>query len=242
MITAQTPPNITGTVSNESGKGLEGVTVAVKGAAFSTMTGPDGAYKINAKGNDVLVFSYVGYQSQEMNVNNRSVINLALAPSQRVLEDVVIIGYGTQKKRNVTGAVSSFDARKLEERPLTRVDQALVGQMAGVQVKQTSGSLGKGFSVQVRGAGSISAGNEPLYVIDGFPLATTSPNGSGGFGSGNPLDNINPSDLESVQVLKDASAAAIYGSRAANGVVLITTKKGQSGRAKINLNLYGGYM
>ena len=242
MLTAQTPQSITGTVSNESGKGLEGVTVTIKGTASSTTTGPDGAYKITTKGNDVLVFSYVGYQSQEMNVNNRSVINLALAPSQRVMEDVVIIGYGTQKKRNVTGAVSSFDARKLEERPLTRVDQALVGQMAGVQVKQTSGALGKGFSVQVRGAGSISAGNEPLYVIDGFPLATTSPNGSGGYGSGNPLDNINPNDLESVQVLKDASAAAIYGSRAANGVVLITTKKGQSGRAKINLNLYGGYM
>lgn len=242
-LKAQTPvQNISGTITNEAGKGLEGVTVLVKGGTASTTTSSDGAYKIAAAGSDVLVFSYVGYQPQEISVNKRTLISLSMKATQGVMEDVVVIGYGTQKKRNVTGAVSSFDARKLEERPLTRVDQALVGQMAGVQVKQTSGSLGKGFSVQVRGAGSISAGNEPLYVIDGFPLATTSPNGSGGYGTGNPLDNINPNDLESVQVLKDASAAAIYGSRAANGVVLITTKKGQSGKAKINLNLYGGYL
>jgi TonB-linked SusC/RagA family outer membrane protein len=234
---------ISGNITNEAGKPLEGVTVAVKASSASTVSDPAGAYKINGvKGTDVLVFSYVGYMPQEVKVNNQTVINLSLSVAQKVMEDVVIIGYGTQKKKNVTGAVSSFDAKNLEERPIIRVDQALVGQLAGVQVKQTTGSLGKGFSIQVRGAGSISAGNEPLYVIDGFPLATTSPNGSGGYANGNPLDNINPNDLESVQVLKDASAAAIYGSRAANGVVLITTKRGQSGKAKIALNVYGGYM
>jgi TonB-linked SusC/RagA family outer membrane protein len=158
------------------------------------------------------------------------------------LEDVVVVGYGTQKRKNVTAAVSNFNAEKLEERPVQRVDQALVGQMAGVTVKQTTGALNKGISIQVRGTGSITAGNEPLYVLDGFPLATAAPNSSGSFATGNPLDNINPNDLESVQVLKDAAAAAIYGSRAANGVVIITTKKGKRGRTKINLNSYVGYM
>ncbi|RYZ29555.1 MAG: TonB-dependent receptor, partial [Chitinophagaceae bacterium] len=155
---------------------------------------------------------------------------------------IVVIGYGTQKRRNVTSAVSNFDARALSERPVGRVDQALVGQMAGVTVKQTTGALGKGMSVQVRGSGSITAGNEPLYVIDGFPLATAAPNGSGNFSLGNPLDNINPNDIESIQVLKDAAAAAIYGSRASNGVVLITTKRGRSGKPAITLNAYTGYM
>jgi TonB-linked SusC/RagA family outer membrane protein len=157
------------------------------------------------------------------------------------LEDVVVIGYGTQKRRNVTAATASFDASKLDERPVTRVDQALVGQMAGVAVKQTSGALGKGLSVQVRGTGSITAGNEPLYVIDGFPLATASPNASGNYANGNPLDNINPNDIENIQVLKDAAAAAIYGSRAANGVVLITTKRGKTGKAKIDVNSNVGF-
>ncbi len=244
LTKAQNPPQtVSGIVTNETGKSMEGVTIAVKTAAATTVTKADGSYKIaGVKGTDILVFSYVGYQSQEVKVNNQSSINISLSLAQKVMEDVVIIGYGTQKKKYVTGAVSTMDARNLDERPIVRVDQALVGQMAGVQVKQTTGALGKGFSVQVRGAGSISAGNEPLYVVDGFPLATTSPNGSGGYGSGNPLDNINPNDLENVQVLKDASAAAIYGSRAANGVVIITTKRGQTGKAKIDLNVYGGYM
>lgn len=129
----------------------------------------------------------------------------------------------------------------MEDRAVVRVDQALIGQMAGVQVKQTTGVPGKGFSVQVRGAGSISAGNEPLYVLDGFPLASSSPNGSGSFGTGNPMDNINPNDIESIQVLKDAASAAIYGSRAANGVVIITTKQGKNGKPQISLNMSTGY-
>jgi TonB-linked SusC/RagA family outer membrane protein len=158
------------------------------------------------------------------------------------MENVVVIGYGTQKKRNVTGAVANFDARNLDERPVLRVDQALVGQLAGVTVKQTSGGLGKGFQIQVRGTGSISAGNEPLYVLDGFPLATATTNANGVFATGNPLDNIDPNDIESIQVLKDAASAAIYGSRASNGVVLITTKKGRTGRAQIGFNSYVGYM
>jgi TonB-dependent SusC/RagA subfamily outer membrane receptor len=133
--------------------------------------------------------------------------------------------------------MANFNAKDLDQRPIARVDQALVGQLAGVQVKQTSGTPGKGFSVQVRGSGSISASNEPLYVIDGFPLETSGQNASGGFSTGNPLDNINPNDIENIQVLKDASSAAIYGSRAANGVVLITTKKVKKEKQKLLLTL-----
>lgn len=235
--------SITGKVSDENGKALAGVTVTFKDGIVTTITKEDGTYSIpitSRKGS--LVFSSIGYEPQEVSVGNKAIINVTMRISQKTLQDVVVIGYGTQKRRDVTGAVSSFDARKLEERPIERVDQALVGQMAGVTVKQTTGIPGKAFSVQIRGSGSISGGNEPLYVIDGFPLTPNSSNtGNGSFSTGNPLDNINPNDIESIQVLKDAAAAAIYGSRASNGVVLITTKQGQRGKPKISFNTYGGY-
>lgn len=200
-------------------------------------------FSINApSSNSVLVFSYVGYSEQQVPINGKPQLSVSLRPSNTSLENVVVIGYGTQKRKSVTGAVSSFNATNLDERPVQRVDQALVGQLAGVTVKQTTGIPGKAFSVQVRGSGSISGGNEPLYVIDGFPLSVNSSNtGNGTFTTGNPLDNINPNDIESIDVLKDAAAAAIYGSRASNGVVLITTKRGRTGKPKIDLNVYGGY-
>lgn len=234
---------VSGKVTDDNGKGMAGVTVTVSGTSASAVTAEDGIYKIQVPaGKNVLVFTYVGYQAQEIKINKNTVVNLVLSISQKLLDDVVVIGYGTQKKKNVTGAVSSFDARKLEERPVQRIDQALVGQLAGVTVKQTNGIPGKAFSVQVRGSGSISGGNEPLYVIDGFPLAVNASNTTNGsFTTGNPLDNINPNDIESIEVLKDASAAAIYGSRASNGVVLITTKRGQSGKPKISFNAFTGY-
>ncbi len=236
---------ITGVVTtSENGEPLPGVNVVQKGSSSGAVTDAKGAYilKLNNAGNAVLTFSFIGYVTQEIPVKSQSVINIKLEPDTKSLSEVVVIGYGTAKKADVTGAVASFNAKTIDQRPILRVDQALVGQMAGVQVKQTSGALGKGFSIQVRGTGSITAGNEPLYVIDGFPLATARPNGSGNFATGNPLDNINPNDIESIQVLKDAAAAAIYGSRAANGVVLITTKRGQSGRPKVTLNTFTGYM
>lgn len=242
-LKAQNSLTVSGKVTDENGKGVPSVTIHVKGTANQTKSLDDGTFKIaGVKGNDVLIFSSVGYEEQEIPVKNQSVINLSLGISQKILEDVVVIGYGTQKRKNVTGAVSSFDARKLEERPILRVDQALVGQLSGVRVKQTTGTPGKGFSIQVRGSGSISGGNEPLYVIDGFPLTVNSSNvTNGSFSTGNPLDNINPNDIERIEVLKDASAAAIYGSRASNGVVLITTKQGKSGKVKISFNGYLGY-
>jgi TonB-dependent starch-binding outer membrane protein SusC len=233
---------ITGKITDETGAGVPGVTVQVKGTDKRTIAKEDGSFSIPVvTGKETLVFSSVGYTGKEVPLNGATSIEVKLASEKNTLDDVVVIGYGTQKRRNVTGAQSSFNASKLVERPVTRVDQALVGQMPGVTVKQTTGSLGKGFSVQVRGSGTITAGSEPLYVIDGFPLAMSSPNAAGNFANGNPLDNINPNDIEDIQVLKDAASAAIYGSRAANGVVLITTKRGKSGKPRVNVNSYVGF-
>ncbi len=236
------PLPIKGRITGASGEALAGVVVEVKGASRTTITDANGNFSLTLdRGDETLVITHVGYTSQEIAVNNRQTLSVSLQADSKTLTDVVVIGYGTQKKANVTAAIATFKADNLDERPILRVDQALVGQMAGVTVKQTSGAPGKAFSIQVRGTGSISAGNEPLYVIDGFPLSNTSPNGSGNYAAGNPLDNINPNDIESIQVLKDAASAAIYGSRAANGVVLITTKRGRVGKPQITFNTTAGY-
>jgi TonB-linked SusC/RagA family outer membrane protein len=237
------PPRIIkGKVTDDNGQPLVGVTVTIKGTSKAVTTDANGDFTIGIPDeNTILQFSYVGFGTQERNVGSSTVVNMKMSGDTRSLSQMVVVGYGTQKKKNVTGAMASYNAKDIDERPVTRVDQALVGQMAGVQVKQTTGVAGKGFSVQVRGSGSISAGNEPLYVIDGFPLAQASPNGSASYATGNPLDNLNPNDIESIQVLKDAASSAIYGSRAANGVVLITTKQGKSGKPVISLSTYTGF-
>lgn len=234
---------VTGKITDAAGQPVEGVSVQESGTKNTAVTKSDGTFTINtASGRATLLLSSVGYENQQVAVNNQSQLTLSLRSSAATLEDVVVIGYGTQKKKDVTGSVSRFNARNLDERPIQRVDQALVGQLAGVTVKQNTGIPGRGFAIQVRGTGSITSGNEPLYVIDGFPLAQNASNAaSGNYSTGSPLDNINPNDIESIEVLKDAAAAAIYGSRASNGVVLITTKKGQSGRPKIGVNVYTGY-
>jgi TonB-linked SusC/RagA family outer membrane protein len=233
---------LTGRVTSASGEALPGVTVVLKGTTKGTTSGPDGSFSLAVSETaGTLVFSFIGYATQEHKFSGANTFTIKLVEDSQSLDDVVVVGYGTQKRADVTGAISTFDAgQQLEQRPIARVDQALVGQLAGVQVQQTSGVPGRAFSIQVRGTGSITAGNEPLYVIDGFPLDNVGANGAGRFGSGNPLDNLNPNDIESIEVLKDAAAAAIYGSRAANGVVLITTKKGRKGKAVISVNAYAG--
>jgi TonB-linked SusC/RagA family outer membrane protein len=240
---AQNALTVTGQVTDDTGKEMTGVTVTLKGTGTSVVTGKDGFYKITVTaGKNTLVFTYVGHIAKEIAINkNSTVVNLSLSPTQAILEDVVVIGYGTQKKGNVSFAVSKLKNENFEERAITRVDQSLVGQLSGVNVKQNTGIPGKAFSIQVRGSGSISGGNEPLYVLDGFPLTPNSSNTGNGSFLANPLDNINPNDIESIEVLKDAAAAAIYGSRASNGVVLITTKRGQIGKPRITLNAYAGY-
>jgi TonB-linked SusC/RagA family outer membrane protein len=228
--------------AGEDQSDLPGVNVLVKGTTVGTVTDARGEYSLEIPSRDaILVFSFIGYASSEVPVGERATIDVELSADVRSLDEVVVVGYGTQRKADLTGAVATFNTNQLVERPIARVDQALVGQMAGVRVVQTTGIPGRGFSIQVRGQGSLSANNEPLYVVDGFPLEPSSQNASGGFSSGNPLDNINPNDIESIQVLKDASAAAIYGSRASNGVVIIKTKSGQAGgKAKITFNAYTG--
>ena len=232
---------LTGKVTSPTGEGLPGVTVVLKGSTRGTTTNVDGTYTLSVpEAPGTLVFSFIGFKTEEKAFTGPGNITLKLADDSKSLDEVVVVGYGTQKRADVTSAIAVMDARKLEERPIARVDQALVGQLAGVVVKQTSGVPGRPFSIQVRGAGSISAGSEPLYVIDGFPLENVGASSNGRFGSGNPLDNINPNDIEKIEVLKDAAAAAIYGSRAANGVVLITTKRGKTGKPQISFNSYVG--
>jgi TonB-linked SusC/RagA family outer membrane protein len=233
---------IDGKVTTADGEPLPGVTVLLKGTSNGVSTKYDGTFSLEVPEKPgTLVFSFVGFNTKEVPFTGPTTLNVSLEDDTKSLEEVVVVGYGTQKKADITGSVATMDAKKIEERPLQRVDQALVGQMAGVRVVQTSGTPGAGFKVQVRGSGSISAGGEPLYVVDGFPLDVSAQNSSGGFSRGNPLDNINPNDIESIQVLKDASAAAIYGSRGANGVVIITTKSGKSGKPKITYNTYFGW-
>ena len=243
LIFAQTR-QIRGTVTDDAGTPAADATISLKGTAVATKTDAAGSFILTVPDgvkNVTLYVTSINFTAQTVDVSGNTV-SIRLQRDNKQLEDVVVIGYGTQKRRNVTGAVSTLRNQNFDERPISRVDQALVGQLAGVTVKQTTGVPGKAFSIQVRGSGSISGGNEPLYVIDGFPLSVNSSNtGNGTFTTGNPLDNINPNDIESIEVLKDAAAAAIYGSRASNGVVLITTKRGQTGRPKIAVNTYAGY-
>ncbi|MCD6354785.1 MAG: TonB-dependent receptor plug domain-containing protein, partial [Prolixibacteraceae bacterium] len=215
---------ITGIVTDESGQPLPGVTVLVKGTTQGTVTNADGEYSISSlPENATLVFSFVGMRTQEIPVGEQTTINVQMEEKTIGIEEVVAIGYGVVNKRDLTGVVSKVDAEQLSAAPVSRVDQALQGKSAGVQVTSTNGSPGAGTTIRIRGGNSISASNEPLFVIDGF------------IGAGD-LNTINPNDIESVEILKDASATAIYGARGANGVILITTKKGTVGEMRININ------
>lgn len=220
---------ITGTVTDDKGEGLPGVSVLLKGTQRGTTTDPAGKYRLgipDGSSGAILVFSYVGFLSEEVAVGNQSVINVTLKPDTKSLNEVVVVGYGTQSKRNVTGSVAKVDLKQIENTPNTNVSQALRGRVAGVQFTD-NGRPGQGGNILVRGQRSISAGNNPLIVLDGI------------FFNGN-LADVNPNDIESMEVLKDASAAAIYGSRAANGVILITSKKGSTDKPTIRVNSYYG--
>ncbi|WP_338869143.1 TonB-dependent receptor [Spirosoma sp. SC4-14] len=234
QLLAQTSSLVTGRVTDEGGQPLPGVTVLVKNSSNGTTTNGEGIYRLSVPtGNATLVISYVGYLSQEVAVNSRSTIDVQLAPGDKTLSEVVVVGYGTQQKKDLTGAIATVGARDIQKVPVSGFDQALKGQVAGLQITNTSGAPGGNTSVLIRGISSITGGNEPLYVIDGFPVNNA--------GFGNPLNTINPGDIESIDVLKDASATAIYGSRGSNGVIIITTKQGKSGKAKIEVNAYMGF-
>lgn len=216
---------ITGKVTDAGGIGLPGVTIQIKGTTSGAITDLDGNYKISVN-EGVLVFSYIGFVKQEIPITNQTVINIVLLEDIKNLSEVVVVGYGTQKKKDLTTAVSIVSEKEMKDRPIVSAAQALQGKAAGVQVTQPSGKPGAGLSVRVRGATSVIAGNEPLYVVDGVPTTD--------------ISGLNASDIASMSVLKDASSASIYGARAANGVVLITTKRGNANDAVINFNTYFG--
>ncbi len=216
-------------VSGEDDSALPGVSVVVKGTTVGTNTDADGNYKINVTNDKaILVFSAVGFTSQEVVVGNRTSINLTLGVDQKTLNEVVVVGYGTQKKSQLTGAISSISAKQLTEMPITNLGQAIQGRVAGVDVVQSGSKPGSVPTIRVRGRRSFRASNDPLYVVDGIPLA-------GGY------EDFNPNDVQSLEILKDATATAIYGARGANGVVLITTKRGASNGSKKTTVTYDNY-
>ncbi|KAA9036654.1 TonB-dependent receptor [Ginsengibacter hankyongi] len=229
---------ITGSVLTEEGQPLQGVSVTAKGTQIGTSTDAKGNFSLNVdESATTLVFTYVGYISSEVSIVNRQTVSIVLHAETKGLNEVVVIGYGTQKKSNLTGSVSSISERDIKAVAITSPDQALEGKAPGVQVTQNSSAPGGGTTIRIRGGNSIQGGNEPLYVIDGVPVYND--NGNSG-ASLNGLSSISPGDIASIEILKDASATAIYGSRGANGVVLITTKRGKSGQANINFEVYHG--
>lgn len=234
---------ISGQVRDESGNELPGVNIQVKGTMRGTTTDSEGKYILDiADGDEWLVFSFVGYEAREIAIGSKSVIDLTLVPQLSQLDELVVIGYGTQKKSDLTGSVASVSEIALKQ-PVSSFDRALQGTVAGVQVTQSSGQPGSSLAIRVRGGNSINGGNEPLYVIDGFPVYNNNSDVNSGVTAGpgiNALASLNPSDIESIDVLKDASATAIYGSRGANGVVIITTKKGKSGQNNLTYDAYYG--
>lgn len=220
---------------------LPGVTVKIKGTTSGTVSAADGTYQLPLpNGATTLTYSFIGYADQEIVVGNRTTIDIALGTGNKDLSEVVVVGYGTQVKRELTGSISKINASEIENFPAPSFESALQGKAAGVVIDNGSGKLGQGIKIRIRGTSSIGASSQPLYVIDGIPLVSSSQSDANNEPT-NPLADINPNDIESVEVLKDASAAAIYGARASNGVVLITTKKGRaSEKTQISLDMNWG--
>lgn len=227
---------ITGKVTSaEDESNLAGATILEKGTTNGTQTDAEGVYSISvSSSNSVLIFSFIGNITKEITVGSQSVINVPLTADTRSLDEVVVTGFGSQIKRDLTGNIAQVKGTDIQNMPVASVDAALQGRAAGVYVTSGSGKLGEAISVRVRGSSSISASSQPLYVVDGMPITTADLSNNGG--ATNPMADINPNDIESIEILKDASAGAIYGSRAANGVVLITTKRGKSGKTNVSIN------
>lgn len=217
---------VTGRVTMAGGAALPGVTVLVKGTTTGTSTDPDGKFLLDVPEGATLTFSFVGYLSQELAVGSETTLTVTLQEDTKALDEVVVVGYGTQRAGDITGAISGVTAKQIEERPVNRIENALVGQMPGVYVQTPSGEPGADLQIRVRGSASINASNEPLYVVDGVPVES--------------LRGINPTDVANIEVLKDAASAAIYGSRGSNGVVLVITKRGKKGAPKLTFSGFTG--
>lgn len=219
---------VTGTVTDAAGEPLIGVSVKVKGAQQGAITDFDGNFKLDNIGQETtLVFSYVGFISQEVKVGTQSMLNITLREDTQSLEEVVVIGYGSVKKKDITGSVATVNSDALVAVPVASVTEALTGKLAGVQITTTEGSPDAEMKIRVRGGGSITQSNDPLYIVDGFPVES--------------ISDIPATDIEDITVLKDASSTAIYGSRGANGVIIVTTKSGKEGKISVNYNAYISY-
>ncbi len=245
-MSAQT--TVTGTVTDGIGEPVIGASVVEKGKTGGVVTDYDGNYSIKVSGPNVtLVFSYIGTETQEIALKGRTTLDVVLTDSKEALEEVVVVGYGTQRKSDITGSVARLSEDQMKQSIVTNADQMLQGKVAGVQVTQNSGAPGGATSIRIRGASSLTSSNEPLYVIDGVPMSTAGSDiggfdwagGSNGQTKVNPMASIAPSDIVSIDVLKDASACAIYGVAGANGVILVTTRRGSAGRTNVT---YDGYV
>lgn len=224
--------NVSGSVTDVNGEPLIGVNILVEGTSTGTVTDYDGNFQLRVPADAVLNISYIGYQPQQVAVNNRTTIQIVLVEDTELLDELVVIGYGTVRKDDATGSVVAVDATKLNRGLATSPSDLLAGQVAGLSVVSAGGAPGSSSSIRIRGGSSMSASNDPLIVIDGVPVD----NATGVSGMANPLSTINSNDIETFTVLKDASATAIYGSRASNGVIIITTKKGKSGKLQMAYN------
>ena len=235
----QETKKVTGIVVDEKGEPIIGASVQVKGENNGTITNIDGYYSLmNVPESATLTISYIGYRTVTLPVKSQNTGKVTLVEDSKMIDEVVVVGYGVQRKRDVSTAISSIRASDIADVAATSIEQALVGRMAGVQITQPNGTPGAGFEVKVRGVGTVTAGSSPLYVIDGVPLSDDTGDATGITVS--PLASIETSDIESIEVLKDASAAAIYGSRGSNGVVIITTKQGKEGKPVVKYNGYAG--
>lgn len=235
----QNTRTITGIVKDDKGIEIIGANVLVKGTTIGSITDVDGKFSLEAPPNSILQVSYIGYIAKEISIGNQTSLNITLVEDLQALDEVVVVGYGTMRKRDLTGSVSSIKSEDIQRSPVTSFDQAIQGKVAGVQVSQASSAPGGRVAIRVRGGNSLSSSNEPLYVVDGFPVSAG--NSVGGNGTAqNPLATLNTSDIASIEILKDASATAIYGARGANGVVLITTKRGNIGKPQVTLDAYYG--
>src|SRR6218665_2079096 len=219
---------VSGTVTDQDGAGIPGVNIRIKGTAQGASSNANGTYSLEAvDANAVLIFSSIGFLTQEISAGGRSLVDAVMQADMKSLDEVVVVGYGSQFQKEVTGAVQQIKAEELKDLPVAQITQKLQGRMAGVQINQITGKPGEGMQVRIRGQVSILAGSDPLYVVDGFPIV-------GG------INNINPDEIENISVLKDAASTSLYGSRAANGVVLISTKRGKSGKTTVDINSYYG--
>lgn len=226
ITSAFSQQQVRGKVTGTDNDALVGVNVSVKGTNRGTTTDANGNYRIDAATNSTLVFSFVGYTVNEVNITGPGEINVTMKVDDKILDEVVVVGYGSQVKKEVTGAVQTIKYKELQDLPVSQIGQKLQGQVAGVQINQATGKPGTGMSIRIRGQLSVSAGSDPLYVIDGFPI-------TGNIGA------MNPDEIEDISILKDAASTSLYGSRAANGVVLITTKKGKNG-TNVSFNVFTG--